>query len=93
MRALPVKTVAALTAGLRDSSRIKQKIRKEKLPLDTFLLAVLIDRITDLGTGLKIYDKAPSVVELLTGTEKQSRVTAFATPEEWKRKFEKMSGK
>ena len=44
-RQLPPKTVAVLVAGLRDDSRIKQKITGVRIDLKEQLLAVIADRL------------------------------------------------
>ena len=43
---LPVDTLAALSVGLRDTSRIKMKLAGEKIASDIMLLAAAVDRLT-----------------------------------------------
>ena len=45
-RALPLRTAAALSAGLREDSRIKMKIAGMKADQDTLLLAAAVDRLS-----------------------------------------------
>lgn len=45
-KSLPPTLVATLVAGLRDDSRLKLKAAKVKAPLNTILLASIIDRIS-----------------------------------------------
>lgn len=47
-KALPLKTVALLASGLRDSARIKMKICEQRAPIETILLAAAVDRLTTL---------------------------------------------
>lgn len=44
-RSLPLKMVATFSVGLRDNSRIKMAIADVKYPLDTMLLAAVLDGI------------------------------------------------
>lgn len=88
--ALPVKTVALLACGLRDESRIKQKINGTKVPMNTMLLAYAVDRLGILiwqrtKDGAHGRNKPESIVEMLmnTGKQKITQVDAFDTPEEF----------
>ena len=45
-RELPVETLAALSAGLRENSRIKMKLAGIKVESDIMLLAAAVDRLT-----------------------------------------------
>jgi hypothetical protein len=86
MRSLPLKTVAALSAGLRDDSRIKMKIRGEKASRTELLLATIADGVNALLWRFGAYkDKPVSIVEaLLDKPKKQSGgVVAFASPEDF----------
>ena len=69
-RQLPPKTVAVLAAGLRDNSRIKQKITGTELDLKEQLLAAIADR---LGALINAWggDINYSIYDRLMGTEKQ----------------------
>lgn len=46
MRELPLSKVALFSVGLRDNSRIKQKINKINYSFDTLLLAGIADRLS-----------------------------------------------
>lgn len=80
---LPITTIAVLTVGLRDNSRIKVKIRKmsEKDPgldLDTILLARISDSLTWLQwaqtkDAQKGKNKPKSILEALTKPEKEEK--------------------
>lgn len=43
---LPASRVALFACGLRDDSRIKQRIRQDTYPLNTMLLAAIADRLS-----------------------------------------------
>ena len=87
---LPVQTVATLACGLREDSRIKQKISGINVPMNTLLLAHAVDRL-----GLLIWQKTKdgqhgrnkpeSIAEKMINTEKRkaTHVDAFDTPEEF----------
>ncbi len=45
-KALPLRTVAALSSGLRDDSRIKMKLTCRSVPSDVALLAAAVDRLS-----------------------------------------------
>ncbi|MBR5577550.1 MAG: hypothetical protein IKW28_00980 [Lachnospiraceae bacterium] len=45
-RSLPLKTVAALSVGLRADSRIKMKLSGMEFTPDTYLLAAIVDRLS-----------------------------------------------
>lgn len=88
--ALPVKTVALLACGLRDESRIKQKINGTSVPVNTMLIAYAVDRLGLLiwqktKDGQRGRNKPESIVEMLmnTGKRKTTRVDAFDSPEEF----------
>ena len=87
---LPVRTVALLACGLRDESRIKQKINGTSVPVNTMLLAYAVDRLGILiwqrtKDGAHGRNKPESIVEMLmnTGKQKITQVDAFDTPEEF----------
>lgn len=88
--ALPVRTVALLACGLRDESRIKQKINGTSVPVNTMLIAHAVDRLGLLiwqktKDGQRGRNKPESIVEMLmnTGKRKTTRVDAFDSPEEF----------
>lgn len=86
MRSLPLRTVAALSAGLRDDSRIKMKIRGEKASRTELLLATIADGVNALLWRFGAYkDKPVSIVEALRDKPKKQSggVVAFASPEDF----------
>lgn len=87
-RALPVKTLAALCAGLRENSRIKMKLAGVKVETELTLLAAAVDRLTFLAwaktkDGEKNVNRPKSIVDVLNGIVKDSDVMAFDTAEEF----------
>ena len=84
-RSLPVSLVATLAAGLRDDSRIKLKLNKQRVSNTDLLLAVIADR---LGLLLSVYSGEPlkeffidSVFEDLQVQKKESDVMQFNSVE------------
>ena len=83
-KALPLKTAAALSAGLRDDSRIKMKISGRKIPNDTALLAAAVDRLTTLvwfktKNGMKGINRPDSILARLMEIEQKPKEKEFAT--------------
>lgn len=71
-RAVPVPTLAMLATGLRDNSRIKQKMSGEKISTELALLAGTVDRLSLLvwlATGGSNSGTAPppSIFDALNG--------------------------
>lgn len=90
LKALPVTTVALLACGLREDSRIKQKINGTQVPVNTLLLAHIVDRLGILiwqrtKDGQHGRNKPDSIAEQLLNTGKRNlnKVDAFETPEEF----------
>lgn len=90
LKALPVQTVALLACGLREDSRIKQKINGTHVPVNTLLLAHIVDRLGILiwqrtKDGQHGRNKPESIAEQLLNTGKRNlnKVDAFESPEEF----------
>jgi len=89
-RSLPLQTVATLSAGLRDDSRIKLKMADIPVGIDTFLLAVIADRIEAFRYGFsedstKKRNVPDSLVDILRGKEpkrEKNKVVAFRSVDE-----------
>ena len=96
-KVLPVETLAALSVGLRENSRIKMKLSGAKVKPDFLLLAAAVDRLSllvwsktkDAEKGRK---RPKSLVEVLNGKKKESDVMAFNTAEEWEHAKAKIIG-
>lgn len=57
-RALPPNMVGVLACGLREDSRIRQKMSGQKRPLDTLILATIADRL-----GLLLVQNKPGATQ------------------------------
>lgn len=90
-KSLPVNLVAIFSCGLRDNSRIKMKLSKQKVDNEISLLALIADRLGYLvwaqtKDASKGKNKPQSIYELLTkekdeSTERDYRV--FRSIEEY----------
>ena len=87
-RALPVDTLAVLSVGLRENSRIKMKMSGVEIAPDFLLLAKAVDllgllfwsKTEDAQNGV---NRPTSIVEMLTRVEKESDVLSFETAEDF----------
>lgn len=75
---LPLRTVAILADGLRDTSRTKMKLAGVKIAPDLLLLAHAVDRLglivwKDTKDGRKNRNRPDSFVEMLKGENKTTR--------------------
>lgn len=93
-RSLPVRLVATLSSGLREDSRIKTKMRGEKVSYTDSLLALIYDILAGFlwnGEG-----KAPaSAYDRLNGIEREAPAKNFKTfesGEEYWRERERIIG-
>ena len=74
-RQLPPMTVAALSVGLRDDSRIKMKMTDSRLTIEQMLMAIIADRLGSLMNAMggnvdfSIYDKLMGLDEEEQETE------------------------
>jgi len=87
-KALPVETLATLSAGLREKSRIKMKMAGMTIQSEILLLAAAVDRLTYLSwtktkDAEKGKNKPKSIVSALQGRTKESNIMAFDTAEEF----------
>lgn len=88
---MPVDTVKVLVFGLRENSRTKMKLSKQKLTLEETLLAMILDELRFLS-WTKTKDakkgksyKGKSVVKALNGEYKKENddLMSFETVEEF----------
>lgn len=98
-KSLPLRTVATLAAGLRDTSRIKLRAMGVPVAQDTILLAGISDRIDALRytfSSDKNAERPPQLVKILLGEEQQQTkrkgAKAFDTPDELMRALAKARG-
>jgi hypothetical protein len=87
-RELPVETLAALSVGLRENSRIKMKLSGTKAEPDILLLAAAVDRLTFLAWSKtkdaeKGRNRPRSIVDVITGKKSENDILAFDTAEEF----------
>lgn len=87
-KALPVSLLATLCCGLKENSRIKMKLLGMKAPMETILLASVVDKLSflvwsktkDSEEGISPPD---SLVRILTGHTNERHILSFATEEEF----------
>ena len=84
-RSLPLSTVATFSAGLREDSRIKQKLRGENVPRDTLLLAMIYDNISRVLVALGAIENPQFIVDILLGnvTEEVTEHKTFMDAESY----------
>lgn len=89
-RSLNVKYASILASGLRDNSRIKMKMGGIKYPLETLLMASMVDRLSYLlwaktKDGQKGKNKPKSIYEELCGlnVKKKDTYKAFKSADEF----------
>lgn len=88
-RSLPLTTVAALSAGLRDNARIKMKISGARIDSETMMLAAITDRLGMLvwmqsRDGAKGKNRPKSILaEILQKGQTESDIQSYTTPEEF----------
>lgn len=100
-RALPLRTAAALSSGLRDSSRIKMKLAGVQADQETLLLAAAVDRLSLLvwaktKDAEKGRNRPESIFDKLTGqTEKKEtdEIISYDSPDAFKEAWERAIGK
>lgn len=97
--ALPVSTLATLSVGLRDDSRIKMYMTGAKVSRSEILLAAAVDRLSMLWwakteDGQNNVNRPKSMLSIILGEqEKQtSNVEAFDTADEFEAAWESITG-
>lgn len=90
-RRLPPRTVAVLFFGLRDTSRVKQKLGGTKGDQKDLLLALIVDSVRAVLVGLGGGKMPPSAASAILGDQGQKKnsdynnLTTFASAEEFQR--------
>lgn len=97
MRSLPLQTVATLSAGLRDDSRIRMKASGMNAKPELIFLAALIDTVEAFRYGFtedaqKKKNPPESIVKALMGEQTQSKQKSFKTPEEFEAALQRIRG-
>ena len=88
-KALPLNTLAALSAGLHEDSRIKMRITGRKISTNTILSAAVVDRLS-LLVWMKTKDGANNrnrpesiLAKLQEQSAEKDDIVSFRTPEEF----------
>lgn len=85
--------MATLACGLRDNSRTKLRIAKQKVSFETLLLATIADRISYLVFKSPEEAKQHSIVDKLLSDDQQAdSVMSFATGEAFDARFKAITG-
>lgn len=98
-RALPIHHAAALACGLREDSRIKQRLNGTRIPAVGLLLAGIVDRLSLLlwrqtEDGRKGRNCPALLLELPEGEKKgAANVRTFDSGEAFRREYEKQREK
>lgn len=99
MRKLDLLTAARLAAGLRDTSRIKQKISGRGLDLTSQILAIIFDALQIIiwQRSKEGTEKPESLYEKLTNTnepkpESESDVVTFDSAEDFEKAWAEITG-
>lgn len=84
-RQLPLTKVAAFSVGLRENSRIKQKVNGISTSTETLLMATIADRLGLILTALTGQDSPPSIAKSILGIsdDKESNVKAYDSVEDF----------
>jgi len=98
-RSLPLRTVATLSAGLRENSRIKLLAAGSPVSLEVMLLAMIADRVELFKYGFSEDAKhrrnmPKSILEAITGepNKKSNKAVGFRTPEEFEAALARIRG-
>ena len=92
-RSLPVKLVAALSAGLRDDARIKLKAANTPVGLDTMILAAIADNLTLLRAGFSKDGKSkPYLFTDAIKGETKEKTKGFRSAEDFEATLKRIRG-
>lgn len=97
-RALPVETLAALSVGLRDNSRIKTKLSGVTVVPELLIEAIIADRLGTLvwmnsEDGRNGTNYPESIAAKLLGEDRQENdIEAFDTAEQFEDAWARMTG-
>lgn len=89
-RELPLQLLATLSVGLREDSRIKMKLRNDRIDINTMLTASILDRLSYLvwfnsSDSQHNRNRPKSVLSTLMGIKEESDVMSFDTAEDFER--------
>ena len=93
-RSLPVQLVATLSAGLRDSSRIKLKASGLPVSLETMILATIADNLTMLRAGFDRKNKGKPYLftDAICGETEKKKVKGFKSAEDFEAALKRIRG-
>jgi len=97
-KALPARTLATLSVGLRDNSRIKMLMRGETITKTEMLLAAMVDRLSFLlwmqtEDAINGINRPVSLLDQLLGVaETDGDIESFDTPEAFEKAWKKITG-
>mgnify|MGYP002516544657 CR=1 FL=1 len=97
-RSLPCKTVAALSFGLRNESKIKMKIMGLRATTEQMLLASIADRVGELEwmqtkDGVRGRNRPVSILKEMIEEEREKDTVVFGSGEEFDAAWEKAVGR
>lgn len=98
-RSVPVKLLATLSAGLRDDSRIKLRLKGEKYATNLVIEAMIADRLAMLQHGLfHIKEEPKLILEAMFGAvedDKSGKIKpeVFNSPEEFYARYSELINK
>ena len=95
MRELPPFKVAVFSCGLRDTSRIRQRLAGIDYSIDSLLLATCADNLQFLAwcqteNAVKNINRPKPLLEIFMGQNDNSGNLSFATPEEFEKRRNEM---
>lgn len=91
MESLPALKVATYVCGLRSDSRIKLKMSGLKYDINTVLLAVLIDRLSNIKDESKLI--TPKFLTIENDSKTDSEIISFSSVEEYKKAMQEFNSK
>ena len=95
-KSLPVRLAAILAVGMREDSRIRMKIRGDRIPTQEVILAMIFDLFQEYvwAVGGGEADSPRSMLKLLNDEEAVSngKVRGFSTPEEFEEARRRLMG-
>lgn len=98
-KSLPVNMVATFSVGLREESRIKMKMSGAKVTANTFILAIIADRLGNIiwslsEDGRKGVNRPVQLLETITGKamiKEESDIVLFDSPEDYESARKKLA--
>lgn len=97
-RELPIHLLATLSVGLGEDSRIKKKLRNDRIDIKTMLLAAILDRLSILvwfssEDGQKNKNRPSSILNALTGKNEEGELMSFDSADDFENELRKRRGR